>query len=163
MWTEDLTIYSAIVATTSLSVACLSYRSAGPRLSGDAEISNVSHDEERIRVCVYNRGRGPITIDSIILQGRASSKKFRGQLKWPLSLHPSRIEGNSKACWEFPANFVTEEWFKLLGFKRLELRVYLATGKVLKLKVNTLWSKCFTPATTNHPKTTSDSPTGPSQ
>jgi hypothetical protein len=143
MWTVILATYAAVVSTSSLAVSYLSYRSGGPQLSGDAEIGG-RYDIQgpTLHVDLYNRGRGPITVDSIMLWGVGIA--LEGSLPvagWPLRspgcVLPSRIEGHSGAHWHFPAHDVAKEWLNRDDLTRLEVQIGLATGKTLALRVDT--------------------------
>jgi hypothetical protein len=69
MLTEILAIYAAAVSTCSLAISYFTYQSGGPRLSGQALLTGRFSDAEgpMLNVAVYNRGRGPVTIDRIFL------------------------------------------------------------------------------------------------
>lgn len=143
MWTEILAIYAAIVSTGSLLVAYLSYKSGGPQLSGDAEIyGRYDIEGPTLHVKVYNRGRGPITVESIDLWGMSIVlRKLRSVVGWPLRspgcVLPSRIEGHSGERWHFPAHRLTEEWLNRNDLVHLEVTIGLANGKSLSLRVDT--------------------------
>jgi hypothetical protein len=144
MWTEVLAVYAAVVSTGSLAVSYISHRSGGPQLSGDAEIyGRYDIEGPKLFVAVHNRGRGPITIDSIMLWGIgiAGLEKDRPIVGWPLHspkcVLPARIEGNSGALWGFPAHVVTKEWLRRDDLARLQVQIGLATGESMALKVDT--------------------------
>jgi hypothetical protein len=143
MWTMVLASYAAVVSTSSLAISYISYRSGGPQLSGDAGIEG-RYDIQgpTLYVALYNRGRGPITVDSIMLWGVGIAlKKSLPVAGWPLRspgcVLPSRIEGHSGAHWHFPAHDVTKEWLNRHDLAGLEATINLATGKTLTLKVGT--------------------------
>jgi hypothetical protein len=144
MWTAVLATYAAVVSTSSLAISYLSYRSGGPQLSGDAEIEG-RYDIQgpTLYVDLHNRGRGPITVDSIMLWGVgiALKKKSLPVAGWPLRspscVLPSRIEGHSGAHWHFPAHDVAKEWLNRHDLAGLKVTISLATGKTLTLNVDT--------------------------
>lgn len=143
MWTAILAAYAAVVSTSSLAISYLSYRSGGPQLSGDAEIyGRYDIQGPMLHVAVYNRGRGSITVDSIMLWGIGIAlEKSLPVVGWPLRSPscalPSRIEGHSGTRWHFPAHHVTKEWLNRDDLTRLDIQIGLATGKTLTLKVDT--------------------------
>jgi hypothetical protein len=143
MWTEVLAIYAAVVSTGSLAISYLIYKSGGPKLSGHAEIEG-RYDIQgpTLYVDVYNRGRGPITVDTILLWGvSVAQKKSLPVVGWPLHspscVLPTRMEGDSGARWRFPAHDFVKEWLNRHDLTRLEVTIGLANGKTLTLKVNT--------------------------
>jgi hypothetical protein len=153
MWTTILASYAAVVSTSALIVSYISYRSGGPQLSGRAGIQG-RYDIQgpSLGVAVYNRGRGPITIDSLDLWGLCSAKSSHTVngvglpvglpvVGWPLHSPngglPSRIEGNSGETWSFPAVNITKEWLVREDLSELSLTIWLANGKQLTLKVDT--------------------------
>ena len=144
MWTEVLTIYAAVVSTSSIAISYLSYRSGGPQLSGSAEIyGRYDIEGPTLHVDVHNRGRGPITVDSTMLWGVGIVHKKDGLpvVGWPLRspscVLPSRIEGHSGERWHFPAHDLAKEWLNRYDLARLEVEVGLAVGKTFTLKVDT--------------------------
>ncbi len=143
MWTEALATYAAVVSSSSLAISYLSYRSSGPQLSGSAEIyGRYDIEGPTLHVDVYNRGRGPVTIDSIMLLGiGVALKKNLPVVGWPLRSPscelPSRVEGHSGERWHFPAHDLAKEWLNRRDLTRLEVHIGLATGKTLMLKVDT--------------------------
>jgi hypothetical protein len=145
MWTTFLASYAAVVSTCSLVVSYLSHRSGGPQLSGSAEIiGRYDLEGPTIHVVVQNRGRGPVTVDSILLWGlgpTAVDKKPLPVIGWPLhpvnSQLPIRIEGNSGGRWYSPAQKITKKWLKRDDLVKLVLTVHLANGKFLDLIVDT--------------------------
>ena len=144
MWTVVLASYAAVVSTSSLAISYLSYRSGGPRLSGSAYIyGRYDIEGPTLLVDVHNRGRGPITIDSVMLWGICGTGHEKGLPTggWPLSspgcVLPSRIEGHSGMHWRFPAHHVSKEWLSRHDIAGLEVTVGLATGRTLALKVDT--------------------------
>jgi hypothetical protein len=143
MWTAILAAYVAVVSTSSLAICYVSYRSGGPQLSGDAEIyGRYDIQGPTLHVAVYNRGRGPITVDSIMLWGIGITlEKSLPIVGWPLRSPscalPSRIEGHSGARWHFPAHHLTKEWLNRDEPMRFEVQIGLATGKTLTLRVDT--------------------------
>jgi hypothetical protein len=144
MLTEILATYASVVSTSSLAIAYRAYRAGGPRLSGRAKIyRRYLIDGPMLLVDLHNRGRGPITVDSVQLESVVVADD--GPLRiigWPTlsssncSL-PSRIEGYSGEHWNFPAHDILEEWKSKGNIAHLEARIGLATGKVLKLPVDT--------------------------
>jgi hypothetical protein len=143
MWTMVLASHAAVVATSSLAISFLSYRSGGPRLSGNAEIhGRYDIQGPTLHVDVHNRGRGPITVDSVMLWGVGIAlKKSLPVIGWPLRspgcVLPSRIEGHSGEHWHFPGHDLAREWLNRDDLTRLEVEVGVATGKTLTLKVDT--------------------------
>lgn len=144
MWAEVLAVYAAVVSTGSLAISYLAHRSGGPHLSGSAEIyGRYDIEGPTLFVDVHNRGRGPVTVDSVDLQGVgvALHDKLLPVVGWPLRspgcVLPSRIEGSSGERWHFPAHKITEEWLSRDDLARLEVQVGLATGKSLTLRVDT--------------------------
>jgi hypothetical protein len=144
MWIEVLAAYAAVVSTSSLAISYLSYRSGGPQLSGSAYIyGRYDIQGPTLHVDVHNRGRGPITVDSIMLWGVGIAYKKAGLpvVGWPLRssscVLPARIEGHSGERWHFPAHDLTKEWLNRHDLARLEITIDLATGKTLTLKVDT--------------------------
>lgn len=144
MWTTILASYAAVVSTGSLAVSYLSYRSSGPQLSASAEIEGrYDIDGPKLYIDVHNRGRGPITVDDVMLWGVAKVYEKEGHpiVGWPLRSPsctlPTRIEGHSGEHWHFPASSFTREWLTRDDLARLEAYIDLATGKILKLKVDT--------------------------
>jgi hypothetical protein len=144
MWTEVLATYAVVVSTSSLAISYLSYRSGGPQLSGSAEIyGRYDIEGPTLHVDVHNRGRGPITVYSIMLWGVGIAYKKEGLpvAGWPLRSPscglPSRIEGHSGERWHFPAHDLAKEWLNRHDLARLEVEIGLATGKSLTLKVDT--------------------------
>jgi hypothetical protein len=144
MLTEILAICASVVSTGSLAIAYLAYRAGGPRLSGRAKIyRHYLIEGPTLLVDLYNRGRGPITVESIELESVVVTDS--GPLRiigWPMlsssncSL-PSRLEGHTGEHWDFPAHDILEEWASKGNIARLEARIGLATGKVLTLPVDT--------------------------
>jgi hypothetical protein len=144
MWTEILASYAAAVSTSALAISYLSYRSGGPQLSGSAEIEGrYDIDGPKLYIDVHNRGRGPITIDAVMLWGigKAYEKEGLPVVGWPLHSPPGtlpyRIEGQSGGHWHFPAHLPTKEWLNRCDLARLEVHVDLGTGNTLILKVDT--------------------------
>jgi hypothetical protein len=144
MWTEVLAAYAAVVSTSSLAISFLSYRSGGPQLSGSAEIEGrYDIDGPKLYIDIYNRGRGPITVDSVMLWGvgRAYEKEGLAVVGWPLRspscVLPSRIEGQSGEHWHFAAHAFTKEWLNRRDLARLEVHIGLGTGNTMILKVDT--------------------------
>lgn len=144
MWSEVLAVYAAVVSTGSLAVTYISHRSGGPQLSGDAEIhGRYDIDGPKLFVAIHNRGRGPITIDSVMLWGVGLTglERSRPVVGWPLhsleSELPVRVEGNSGALWGSPAQAAAKEWLKRNDLARLEVHIGLATGKTMELTVDT--------------------------
>jgi len=147
MWTTLLASYAAVVSTISLAIAYLAYKSDGPQLSGDAEIhGRYDIQGPTLHVAVYNRGRGPATIESLDLAGIArlgtgGPEEGRMVVGWPLHVPrgalPSRVEGNSGERWHFPAVHITKEWLTRDDLARLEVTIGLANGKDLTVGVDT--------------------------
>lgn len=139
-----LASYAAVVSTSSLAISYLSYRSGGPQLSGSAEIEGrYDIDGPKIYIDVHNRGRGPITVDSVALWGvgRDYEKEGLPVAGWPLRspscVLPSRVEGQSGEHWHFPAHNITKEWLNRGDLARLEVHIDLDTGNTLTLNVDT--------------------------
>jgi hypothetical protein len=144
MWTEILAIYAAVISTISLAIAYLAHRSGDPQLSGAAEIvGRYDIAGPTLHIALHNRGRGPITVDSIMLWGLTPSwgGKTLPIVGWPLhapnSQLPARIEGHSGRNWHTPAQEIAKEALSRSDLVRLELIVYLAEGKTLTLTVGT--------------------------
>lgn len=146
MLTEILAIYAAVVSTGSVIIAYFSYRSGDPRLSGSAEIvGRYDIEGPTLHVTVHNRGRGPITVDFVMLWGLSPSsgnkKTALPVVGWPLhsvnSQLPVRIEGHSGDHWHSPAQKITKEWLNRSDLTRLEVTINLADGKTMTLKVDT--------------------------
>lgn len=146
MLTEILATYAAVVSSSSLIVSYFSYRSGGPRLSGRAEIiGRYDIEGPTLHAAVYNRGRGEITVDSVMLWGLSTPlinrKTLLPTVGWPLhpmnSQMPVRIEGHSGANWHSPAQEITKEWLSRSDVVHLSLMVYLADGSLLDFKVDT--------------------------
>jgi hypothetical protein len=144
MWSEVLAVYAAVVSTGSVTITYISHRSGGPQLSGDAEIhGRYDIDGPKLFVAIHNRGRGPITIDSVMLWGVGLTgvEKNRPIVGWPLhsleSELPVRVEGNSGALWASSAQAAAKEWLERNDLARLEVHIGLATGKGMELTVDT--------------------------
>lgn len=144
MWSELLASYAAVVSTSSLAMSYLSYRSGGPQLFGSAEIEGrYDIDGPKLYIDVHNRGRGSITVDSVMLWGigKAHEKEGLPVVGWPLHLPsgalPCRIEGQSGGHWHFPAHTSTKEWLNRRDIVQLEVHVGLGTGNAMILKVDT--------------------------
>ena len=145
MWTTLLASYAAIVSSCSVVISYLSYKSGGPQLSGSAGlIGRYDLEGPILFVSLHNRGRGPVTVDSVLLWGLGSTEVARGALPvvgWPLhpvnSQLPVRIEGHSGVRWNSPAQKITKEWLKRDDLVKLAVSVHLAHGKFLDLVVDT--------------------------
>ena len=102
MWTQVLATYAAIVSTSSLVVAYLAFRSGGPRLSAVANFEPWASDPV-IEVELYNRGRFPVTVVSVVALGEARA----GLGMWDLLRNgEERIEGHAGKTLAFPARDV---------------------------------------------------------
>jgi hypothetical protein len=147
MWTTLLASYAAMVSTSSLVVSYISYRSSGPVLSGEAEISAEIYrgkfDGPALWVDLYNRGRGPVTVHSAMIWAGGNTGPVKGILEvgWLLDSDecslPSRIEGHSGEHWVFPAREFAKAWLTRSDLQSLKVDIKLAHGKRLLLKVDT--------------------------
>jgi hypothetical protein len=112
-------------------------------LLGSAEIyGRYDIEGPTLHVDVHNRGRGPITVDSVMLWGVGIAlKKSLPVVGWPLQspscVLPSRIGGHSAARWHFPAHDLAKEWLNRPDLTRLEVKIGLGNGNTLTLKVDT--------------------------
>jgi hypothetical protein len=145
MWTDVLAIYAAVISTSSLAISYLSYRSGGPQLSGDAFMTDQMVGEPPLLyIALHNRGRGPVTVDSIMLWAMGPTSVDKDPLPvtgWPLpavsSKLPVRIEGHSGGRWWVPAQQIASEWLKRDDLVKLVVKVFLADGRLIDLVVNT--------------------------
>jgi hypothetical protein len=145
MWTEVLATYAAVVSTASLAVSYLSHRSGGPQLSGNTElIGKYDIEGPRLSISVHNRGRGPVTIDSIMLTGwgpTSMSRKPQPKVGWSFgpvnSQLPARIEGHSGGSWSSRAPFAVTQWLKRDDLIKLVVTIDLADGRPMNLDVDT--------------------------
>ena len=148
MWTTILASYAAVVSTSALIVSYLSYKSGGPQLSGSAEIyGRYDIQGPTLHVALYNRGRGPITVESLGLWGTSVTSIGGGievplpTVGWPLheqrDVLPSRIEGNSGQRLHFPATDIARTWLTSVVLVGIEIKVNLANGRDLTLRVDT--------------------------
>jgi hypothetical protein len=145
MWTEVLATYAAVVSTASLAVSYLSHRSGGPQLSGNTElIGKYDTEGPKLTVQVHNRGRGPVTIDSIMLPGWGPTSLRRkpvGKVGWsfgPINSElPVRIEGHSGGWYSSRAPVAVTEWLKRDDLIKLVVMINLADGRTINLDVDT--------------------------
>jgi hypothetical protein len=151
MWTEVFAGLSLVVSATALFVSYLAFRSAGPRLSGEADFGTtyywpVGKRGVTLYVHVHNRGSGAITIDDLMLWTYPSEPtKDRelpsvGSTGWPLTWaadFPIRLEGHSGKQFSIPAVDIAKTWLTRPDLNYMEVNVNLATGLSLKLPVDT--------------------------
>jgi hypothetical protein len=138
MLAEILAIYAAVVSTASLVISYFSDRSNNPRLVGQAMASLSPVGEYRLRVELFNRGRGPVTVKSIYLNGSGKYKMMGDTLNLMNPNLPARIEGHAAGEWDC-ASEIVERLLTDPDISKLEMEVLLGDAKILRFKVIRLW------------------------